>query len=310
MPDSLFLDPGRGIRSESGEWYRIIQTLGAGGNAVTFLVVSTSGAHTGVLFALKFFRRLSRPERRIAFHREIEFLRRQSHPSVMRVFDQGTFTYTIGGVEGEYPFVVAEYLGTTLRHVIRAKSSSLAQRVSFSVQLLSALIYLERSKPPIIHRDVKPENIFINGSSCVLGDFGLMKAVDGSEEQDREVLKESVGAGMPFFYRTPDLVTYATVGGGLTTRTDVFQLGLVLAELFTGRNPARPPANGDIYSPVELESIGRCPGEFGASVAGLLRRMLDRTAGDGLHASEVIDGWMGLFESVCQATHRLNGRTL
>lgn len=310
MSDSLFLDPGRSIRSESGEWYRIIQTLGVGGNAVTFLVVSTSGANTGVLFALKCFRKLSQPERRTAFHLEINFLKGRSHPSVMRVFDQGLFRYTIGGVEGEYPFVVAEYLGTTLRHVMRMKSSSLAQRVSFSVQLVSALVYLERSDPQIIHRDIKPENIFIKGSSCVLGDFGLMKALDGSEEQDREVFKESVGAGMPFFYRTPELVEYATVGGELTTRTDVFQLGLVLAELFTGRNPARPPANGNIYAPVELEPIGHCPGEFGAGVAGLLRRMLDRTSGHGLRASEVMDGWMGLFASVCESTHRLEGRTL
>lgn len=310
MPDSLFLDSGRSIHADSGEWYRIIRTLGSGGNAVTFLAVCTSGANAGVLFALKFFRRLSRPERRSAFHREIEFLKSRSHPSVMRVFDQGVFMFTVSGVKGDYPFVVAEYLGTTLRHVIRARPSSFALRVAFSVQLVSALVYLEKSTPQIIHRDIKPENIFIKGSSCVLGDFGLMKALDGAEEQDRDVLKESIGAGMPFFYRTPELVKYATVGGGLTTRTDVFQLGLVLTELFTGRNPSRPPANNDIYSPVELEPLGHCPGEFGAAVAGLLRRMLDRTKGDGLLASEVMDGFMGLFASVCQTSTEVREPTL
>jgi hypothetical protein len=70
----------------------------------------------------------------------------------------------------------------------------------------------------------------------VLGDFGLMKLMDGQGEEDRDVFKESVGLGMPFFYRTPDLISYAKNEADISPKSDVFQLGLVLTELFTSRN--------------------------------------------------------------------------
>src|SRR5262249_34043656 len=163
-------------------------------------------------------------------------------PAIMRVFDEGLFRYRVAGVENEYPFVVAEYLPQTLYHVIRTGTADVAQRVTIAVQLLSALSFLEHSVPQAVHRGIKPQNIFVKWRSCVLGDFGLMKLLDGIDEEDKLVLKESVGPGMPFLYRTPDLVAYARNEAPLTIKTDVFQLGLVLTELFTGRNPAKRTA--------------------------------------------------------------------
>ena len=116
MTDSIYFDIGQGIRSQSDEWYKNVQHLGTGGNAVTQLVLCTSGANKGVLFALKVFRRLSASERRERFLGEVQFLRDCSHPSVMRVFDSGLFT----NINGDYPFVVAEYLPLR-RHHIRAE---------------------------------------------------------------------------------------------------------------------------------------------------------------------------------------------
>jgi hypothetical protein len=73
MADSIYLDFLQGIQAQSGEWYKKLQVLGTGGNAVTFLVLATSGSHQGVLFAMKVFRRLSMVERRSRFLAEIEF---------------------------------------------------------------------------------------------------------------------------------------------------------------------------------------------------------------------------------------------
>ncbi len=228
MVDELYLEPEKSIQSVTGHWYQIIQLLGAGGNAVTYLVVSTSDAYRGIPFALKIFRRLSKPERRNSFLQEVEFLREQNHPAIMRIFDEGNFRYAAGGIKNEYPFVVAEYLPNTLHQVMRSGSTSLAERVSFSVQLLSALTFLQHAEHPVVHRDIKPQNIFVKGKSCVLGDFGLMKILDKTIADDQLTFKESIGPGMPFYYRTPDLVAYAKDGTPLTTKTDVFQLGLVL----------------------------------------------------------------------------------
>lgn len=106
----------------------------------------------------------------------------------------------------------------------------------------------------------------------MLGDFGLMKLLDGDSDIDREIFKESTGAGMPYFYRTPDLVGYAKDQNRLTAATDVFQLVLVLAELFTGHNPERRPEG--IFDPVELDTLRGIPSVFGGGIAALIRRML------------------------------------
>jgi serine/threonine protein kinase len=301
MADSFFLAVGQSVQSESAAWYRNMQVLGTGGNAVTFLVVATSGAYRGVPFALKVFRRLSKPERREAFLSEVRFLQTCNHPSIMRVFDTGVF-------QQEHPFFVAEYLPDTLRNVLRAGQASVVVKVSYALQLLSALAYLERLNPAVVHRDIKPQNVFVKGRSCVLGDFGLIKHVDAESHEDREVFKESVGAGMPFRYRTPDQVAYLNGESALTPKSDVFQLGLVLAELFTGRNPER--ASPDFFRPVELDALGKIPGSFGSGIANLIDRMLDLDAQSRQSASEFLVPWDGIFSNAVTRAHALEGRAI
>jgi serine/threonine protein kinase len=301
MPDHFVLDPGRSIQSSNGIWYRCVQLLGAGGNAVTFLVLCTSGAHTGALFALKVFRRLSAHERRDRFLEETKLLFELSHPCILRVFDEGVF----GTVAGEYPFTVADYLPNTLQQLL-ARDIPLVEKLAFSLQLLSALAHLAEHNPPIVHRDIKPANIFIKGRSCVLGDFGLMKVLDGNAETDREVLKESIGPGMPFFYRTPDLVAYAKNEMDITTKSDVFQLGLVLAQLFTGWNPCRKAA--EHLSPVELDRIERIPGKLGGSIFTLLARMLNFDPNKRPSANKLLGWWKRNFDDAVLHHHELEGK--
>src|SRR5438876_1102565 len=102
MSDELDLVFNQAVQSTGGVWYRILQPLGTGGNATTFLVLAISGEHRGVPFALKVFRRISRPEWRQNFLQEIDFLKGCNHPAIMRVFDEGLH-------QTAHPFVVAEY---------------------------------------------------------------------------------------------------------------------------------------------------------------------------------------------------------
>lgn len=306
VADSIFFEVGKGIKSASGVWYNNVQTLGAGGNAVTFLVKAGSGQNYGVLFALKVFRKLSDPQRREAFLKEVGFLQTCDHPSVMRVFDSGLFVAYEDGKKREHPFVVAEYLPTTLSDVIRGRRATVPEKVSYSLQLLSALAYLSSLKPQVVHRDIKPQNIFLKGHSCVLGDFGLMKLLDGGEEMGREIFKESAQPGMPFYYRTPDLVAYVKREAALTTKSDVFQLGLVLAQLFTGWNPLEK--TDDILSPVVLEAVGTIPGELSGGIAELIRRMLVLDPAKRETARELMDGWGGVFDRAVEMAHKLEGR--
>jgi serine/threonine protein kinase len=298
MPDAIYLETGRGIRSNSNTWYRIIENLGVGGNAATFLVFCTSGLCRGHLFAMKIFRRLSMERRRARFLREVTFLKGCSHPAVVPVFDDGLFY--------ENPFVLVEYMPETLRQAM-TRSMSVVQKVGYTLQLLSALSYLASRTPPVVHRDIKPENIFVKGNVCVLGDFGLIKFLTEEDvEDDRDMLRESYGPRMPFYYRTPDLLRYVLNGENLTPKTDVFQLGLVIAELFTGLNPQRRP--DDIYDPVELDPVRSVPGGSGPGITTLVRRMLAIDPAERPSAEELIDPFQSILFTVVEQAIGLDGR--
>lgn len=299
MPDNVYLEVGKGVRSNTDNWYKVIQPLGAGGNAATFLVLCTSGMNKGQLFAIKIFRRLSIPNRRKRFLDEIEFLKGCDHPAIVPVFDDGLYYDT--------PFVVVEYLPETLRRAL-PKSFTIVQKVGYSLQLLSAINYLASRNPPVIHRDIKPENIFVKGNLCVLGDLGLLKVLNDDEniEDDRNMMNESYGPRMPFFYRTPDLVDYALTGKPLTSKTDVFQLGLVLAELFSGINPEQRPE--DILAPVVLEPLRNIPGTSGAGIATLIYRMLVFEPENRPSARDLLDPFQAIMEDIVQKAIDLNGK--
>jgi serine/threonine protein kinase len=304
MADYFKFEVSQGIRAVSKEWYKCVQLLGTGGNAVTFLVSCTSGENEGVLFALKVFRKLSQPKRRGRFLEEIRFLQRCSHPALMRVYDSGVFVQDGGN---QFPFVIAEYLPQRLFDVIRGGQATTTQKISYALQLLSALTYLSKLDPAVVHRDIKPRNIFVKGGSCVLGDFGLMKLLDKNVEEDRQILTESMG-GMPFYYRTPDLIAYARKEAEITTKSDVFQLGLVLTELFTGRNPAIKPRR--ILDDFESEPLGKVPGGLSGSIAALLNRMLVLDTATREDAVNLLDPWQGLFWNAVEKAHELDGKVI
>ena len=296
------LDFRQGIQAASGIWYNNLQWLGQGGNAVTWLMLAGSGPNKGIPFAVKIFRRVSKPERREGFIREMRFLRKCDHPGIMRTFDEGVYKEI-------HPFVVAEYLPETLNRTIRAGNVSMVEKISFVVQLLSTLEYLASLAPAVIHRDIKPQNVFVKGGACVLGDFGLMKQVDDTvEDSPEDIFKRSVGPGMPFFYRTPDQVAYARQEAELTGASDIFQLGLLAAELFTGRNPEKRAEHDDFLSKVELDPVGFIPGSSGKMMAGLIRDMLKMDPGKRPQAGELLELWRGLFFNVASQQSAIEGR--
>jgi serine/threonine protein kinase len=301
MDEYLNLGFKQGLTAGSGTTYVSLQRLGRGGTAETYLVLATSGpSWRGQLFALKIFRRISKPDWRANFLGEIAFLRTCNHPAVMRVFDEGLYLE-------DRPFVVVEYLPQTLAGVL-GTAPSMVERLSYTLQLLSALEYLARPEVSVVHRDVKPPNIFIKGGACVLGDFGLVKHLKPDPDADREMLKESLGPRMPRFYRTPDLVEYLKGGPAPTPKSDVFQLGLVLAEMFTGSNPQVPLPGNDFTAPVQLDPLGYIPGGMGKMIKDAIEPMLDPSPDTRPSASELLGRWQELFLEAAKRAHALEGR--
>ncbi len=294
---------GQSLKSETENYYQVHRNLGIGGNAISYLVVCTSGACRGLSFVAKILYNLSSAKRIERFNREANFLKTTAHPSIVRHHDSGE--YHLESNNTTYPFIITNYMPDTLEKCIREDSIDFREKILFSCTLLNALIFLRDRN--IIHRDIKPSNIFIDNHNAILGDFGLMKELSSDDpsqiEDDIKCLNDSITHGedgyvaMPHFYRTPELVNFANRKDTLHIESDVFQLGLVLAEMFTGENPLVP---GDIKSQVTLNKIGfiKDAGKHGGLVFNSIRAMLSLDYSKRPHPNDILDHFLQIYEDV------------
>jgi len=266
--------------------YRFMRKLGKGGASSVYLMMATSGAFKGKLFAVKFFTTIERSDWQNSFMKEIHFLRSCTHPAIIRVYDEGLY-------REKFPFVVMEYMECSLADVLaHQKSLSTEASIELIVQILSALNYLSRQDPPGVHRDIKPANILRQGNNWVLGDFGLVYLLHSLEKpanwQAPKILPMAQG------YRTPEIVPFVKEGIPLPPASDVFQLGLVATQLFTGTNPLK--AKGG-RKRVELNEIGDVPGSYSETIKALLNDMLILSTTDRIDAATALSRWQELYLS-------------
>ncbi len=155
----------------------------------------------------------------VRFKREAKILARLDHPHIIKVLDFGTYQ--------EFFYISFEYFEShDLRYWISHKSLNLAQKTDVVRQLIKALCFAHQQG--IIHRDLKPENILINDQlQLKVADFGLALVKDESRITEMQSV-----VGTPA-YMSPEQIR----GEKLTIQTDQFNLGLIIFELFTGKNP-------------------------------------------------------------------------
>jgi serine/threonine-protein kinase len=153
------------------------------------------------------------------FKREAKLLAKLDHPNIIKVLDFGTAK--------EYFYISFEYIeGVSLRNLLKTKDLPFDQKERLMIQLLRALNFSHSNQ--IIHRDIKPENIFVdNNLNLKLGDFGLALS-----SEDNFVTNPYSIVGTPS-YMSPEQVR----GAKLTPQSDLFSAGVVLFEMFTGKNP-------------------------------------------------------------------------
>ena len=155
-------------------------------------------------------------ERLERFYNEVRTARQVTHPAVCRVYD-------IGDVEGQH-FLSMEFVdGENLASLQRRIGRLAADKALDIAQQLCAGVAAAHEKG-VLHRDLKPENIMLDGQGKVrITDFGLAGLEDSIRGDD-------VRSGTPA-YMSPEQLA----GREVTARSDVYSLGLVLYELFTGR---------------------------------------------------------------------------
>ncbi len=276
--DEFSLRVGQSLRARSSQWYRTVKHLGDGKSASAYLALKTSGLDRGTFYAIKIIREPFDVTRVEDFELEIAALADLDHPVIMRIDDVGTYTWT----GGRHPFYVCRYYTETLASRIQI-GIELGLKLAFTIQLLSALKHLaERS---IIHCDIKPANIYVSGFDCVLADFGLARFT-------RDESGRPLGPSL-HHYRTPDIVESYRGGARLTVKSDVFQLGLVVAEMFTGQNPCQHAESG--LDDVVLSPVPQVDGPLGAKIDGAIALMLERDTYTRFTATYLIDIWQSIY---------------
>jgi protein kinase-like protein len=208
-PSSLPFTPGAIIAGR----YRLVSLLGRGGMGEVYRADDLTLDQP---VALKFLPAgvAADPDRLAQFHAELRIARQVSHKNVCRLYD-------LGEHEGRrfltMEYVDGEDLATLLRRIGRLPQD---KAVDIARQLCAGIAAAHERG--VLHRDLKPANVMIDGDGNVrITDFGLAVAArDMSRSQ----------AGTPQ-YMAPELLT----GGAATVKSDIYALGLILFEMFTGK---------------------------------------------------------------------------
>jgi len=193
-----------------GGRYRVVSLIGSGGMGAVY---RGDDLKLGQPIAMKFLRRTSEMRERMLYD-EVRIGRQVSHPNICRLYD-------IAEVDGQIfitmEFVDGEDLASLLRRIGRLPHDKAA---SVARDLCAGLAAAHEMG--VIHRDLKPGNVMIDGRGRArITDFGLAVA---------ESAREQAAAGTPA-YMAPEQLA----GGRASVQSDIYALGLVLYELFTGR---------------------------------------------------------------------------
>ena len=256
---SSFVDEGRFIAGTllAGR-YRIVGLLGKGGMGEVYRATDLT---LGQSVALKFLPAAATDNHFLLerFHGEVRIARQISHPNVCRVYD-------IGEVDG-MPFISMEYIdGEDLASLLPRIGRLPADKAVETARKICAGLAAAHAKG-VIHRDLKPHNIMMNKrGEIVIMDFGLAAIADqlsGAEARN----------GTPA-YMAPEQLK----GTEVTPRSDIYALGLVLYELFTGKRPyeAKNVAGLiELQEAAQLTSMTSIAADIDPAVENVIRRCLE-----------------------------------
>ena len=249
--------------------YEILGTLGAGGMGEVYRARDSRLDRDVAIKVLP--ERFSQDAMALArFHREAKAVAALSHPNIVAIYD-------IGSEQGQ-TYVVMELLeGQTLGACL--KTSTLDWRSALDIAMAAANGLAAAHAKGIVHRDVKPENIFLTGTAIKLLDFGLAR-----RDNQGIVVESSSGRTATLPLETQPGVLLGTVsymspeqvrGQQADARSDVFAFGCVLYEMLTGRRPFSGETSADLMVAI-LHSVPPQLSESGTRRPAELDRIVSR----------------------------------
>lgn len=172
--------------------------------------------------AIKFLRTdlAKNPDMVAMFRAEAAIVTKLDHPNLIRGFASGTF--------GASHYIVMEFVsGPTLRE--RLKWGQPEREEAFSILKQAAAALDHAHERGVVHRDIKPDNFILEKSVLKLSDFGIAQITRKGLHA-----KDSSALGGTVIYSAPEQFTEGAV---IDRRADVYALGIVAYEMFTGRTP-------------------------------------------------------------------------
>jgi serine/threonine protein kinase len=199
--------------------YRLEAKLGSGGMSTVYLARDTTLDRSVAVKVMH--REMSEQADQLErFRQEARAVAKLSHPNVVSVIDAGE--------DGGYPYIVFEYVeGETLKaRINRIGPLDVQEALAYAIEIARGLTVAHARK--MVHRDIKPQNVLIDAEGrAKLTDFGI----------SRQLEQDGMTATGRVLGTTDYVAPEQAMGRGTDQRSDIYALGVVLYEMFTGEVP-------------------------------------------------------------------------
>lgn len=277
--------------------YNLLEKLGEGSMSVVYKAYDPK---INRVLAIKFLRdeRCQNDDYRARFVREAKAVGTLSHSNIVTIYDVGEIEHR--------PYIAMEWIeGTPLNVAMKSGVKfDVATTIRLGIQIAEALNYAHERG--IVHRDVKPSNILLlkSNTECKIADFGIAH-IDAQEVTYQTQVGEMLGTPQ---YMSPEQV----LGKKVDARSDLFSLGVILYQLFSGKKPFDAPSVANVLFKIATENpqpIGQIapqlPPQVKQAVDRLLKKAPEKRFQSGKELAEQFNRILFAVENQGLSTHKL-----